>query len=435
VVLENKTGRILAMAGGFSYPLSQLNRTTQAHRQPGSTFKPVVYLAALGRGLQPNTLVWDTPVTLPPVGGSSSRPQDYWTPKNYEGGGAGLVTLRGALENSKNLVTARLLDGAIANQPEDSLQRVCELAMEAQLYVECVRHYPFVLGAQPVRLIDLAAFYAAIANEGARPSPYAIEAIEQGGKTVYAHPAKAPVMLGSADRAAFFQMKTLLQGVLERGTARPIRQLAPFVAGKTGTTDNENDAWFAGFTNDVSVVIWVGHDNADGKRRTLGRGQTGAKVAIPIFEPIIQAAWANHAPKAALSGPSPEVQRQVIAVPIDLKSGDRVAEGRAGAFKEYFRQDGSGHVAETQYRLVPREEAYAFRHPDPWSDGEEAGGWSDDAYRGPFAQAPAWRDPRAEAPAWRNPYGMRPWWEDDEPPRRRSRRVDPDYPWGGGQVY
>src|SRR5919202_3793413 len=179
IVLENKTGRILAMAGGFSYPLSQLNRTTQAHRQPGSAFKPVVYLAALGRGLQPNTLVWDTPVTLPPAGGYSARERDYWTPKNYDGGSSGLVTLRRALENSKNLVTARLLDGAISSSPEQSLKRVCELAVEAQLYVECEPYYPFVLGAQPVRALDLAAFYAAIANEGARPSPYVLESVEQ----------------------------------------------------------------------------------------------------------------------------------------------------------------------------------------------------------------------------------------------------------------
>jgi membrane carboxypeptidase/penicillin-binding protein len=311
--------------------------------------------------------------------------------------------------------------------------------MEAQLYLECVPHYPFVLGAQPVRLIDLAAFYASIANEGARPSPYAIESIAQGGKAVYQRAGKAPVMLGSTDRVASYQMKTILQGVLERGTARSIRHLAPYVAGKTGTTDNENDAWFAGFTNDVSIVVWVGNDNADGKRRTLGRGQTGAKVAIPIFEPIVQAAWAHHAPKTALSPPSPEAQRQLIALPIDLRTGDRVAEGRPGAFKEHFRLEGSGRFVETQYRLVPREEAYAFRHPDPWGDGEEAGGWPDDIYRGPFAQAPqapTWRDPRAQPPPWRGPYGARPWWEEeDERPRRRLRRIDPDYPWGNRQIY
>lgn len=433
LVLENKTGRILAMAGGFSYPLSQLNRTAQAHRQPGSAFKPLTYLAALGRGLQPNTLVRDTPVTLPPVGGVSQRAQDYWTPKNYDGASAGLTTLRRALENSKNLVTARLLDGAVARDPEQSLQRVCELAMEAQLYLECVRHYPFVLGAQPVRLIDLAAFYAAIANEGARPSPYALESIEQGGQTIYRRIPKALVSLGSADRVAFYQLKTILQGVLERGTARAIRHLAPYVAGKTGTTDNENDAWFVGFTNDVTVTVWVGHDNADGKRRTLGRGQTGAKIAIPIFEPIIQAAWQHHAPKAPLAGPSPEIERQLIALPTDLRTGDRVAEGTPGAFTEHFRLERSGSFVETQYRLVPREEAYAFRHPDPWRDGEEAGGWPDDAYRGPFAQAPA--QPRTQTPSWRRPYGVWPWWEDEDRPVRRPRRIDPDYPWSNRQIY
>ena len=173
VVLENKTGRILAMTGGFSYPLSQLNRATQAVRQPGSAIKPLSYLAALGQGLQPNTLVSDDPITLPPIGGGRAREQDYWTPKNYDGGGGGILTLRRALENSRNLATVHLLDGGIENKPGgEPRSRLCELAVEAQIYRECVRYYPFVLGAQPVRPIDLAAFYAAIANEGLRPAPY-----------------------------------------------------------------------------------------------------------------------------------------------------------------------------------------------------------------------------------------------------------------------
>ena len=172
VVLENKTGRILAMSGGFSYPLSQLNRVSQAMRQPGSAIKPLSYLAALGKGLQPNTLVTDEPITLPPIGGGRDREQDYWTPKNYDGGSGGTLTLRRALENSRNLATVHLLDGGIEKKPEASLNRLCDLAVEAQIYRECVRYYPFVLGAQPVRPIDLAAFYAAIANEGLRPVPH-----------------------------------------------------------------------------------------------------------------------------------------------------------------------------------------------------------------------------------------------------------------------
>jgi hypothetical protein len=159
VVLENKTGRILAIAGGFSYPLSQLNRATQSVRQPGSALKPLTYLAALQYGLQPNTYVRDEAITFAPINGSL-REQDYWTPKNYDGGASGVITLRKALEHSKNLATVNLLDGGIDATPQLSLDRVCALSVEAQLYKECARYYPFVLGAQPVRPIDLAAFFA-----------------------------------------------------------------------------------------------------------------------------------------------------------------------------------------------------------------------------------------------------------------------------------
>jgi len=184
---------------------------------------------------------------------------------------------------SRNLATVNLLDGGIDGDPHSSLDRVCGLAVEAQIYHECVPYYPFVLGAQPVRPIDLAPFYAAIANEGARPTPYAIESIEHNGLVVYRHEAAPPVRIGSADRVSFYQLKTMLQGVLQRGTAHSIASLAPYVGGKTGTTEGENDGWFMGFTNEVTVAVWVGYDNADSKRRTLGGGQTGASVAIPIF--------------------------------------------------------------------------------------------------------------------------------------------------------
>ncbi len=435
VVLENRTGRILAMAGGFSYPVSQLNRVTQAHRQPGSALKPLTYLAALGRGLQPNTLVWDTPVTLPPiVAEGGPRRGDAWRPKNYDGGSSGPVTLRRALENSKNLVTARLLDGGIATRPEQSLDRVCELALEAQLYVECVRHYPFVLGAQPVRVIDLAAFYAAVANEGALPTPYAVESIEEGGRTIYRRALPAPVQMGSADRAAFFQLKSILQGVVERGTAASLRRYAPYIGGKTGTTDGENDTWFVGFTNDVTIAVWVGYDNADGKRRTLGRGQTGAKVALPIFTPILEAAWAHHAPKSPLSPPSPQAARQLIALPIDLRSGDRLTEVSGRGFTEYFRLNRYGRLEETQYRLVPEAEVYAYSNPQAWADGEEAGGLSgsDSVYgaQQDYRFNPYYEPPRVEIPRQR-PFGPS-WWEERP---RRPRRIDPDYPWGDRSIY
>ena len=352
IVLENKTGKILAVTGGFSYPLSQLNRATQAQRQPGSSIKPLTYLTALQSGLQPNALIPDEPITLPPIGGGQEK--DYWTPKNYEGGSMGVLTLRRALENSRNLVTARLLDGGIDKNPAVSLKRICDVALEARIYEECIPYYPFVLGAQPVRPIDLAGFYATVANEGARPTPYAVESIERDGKVIYQHPDAAPVQMQSVDRVSFYQLKTILQGVVARGTAAAASDISPYIGGKTGTSEEENDAWFAGFTNDITIVVWVGYDNAGGTRRTLGGGSTGGSVALPIWESIVKAAWANGVPKTPLALPSPEARKLIADLPIELNSGERLRGGRS-AFIEHFRLDEKGALVESKSRYVQSE--------------------------------------------------------------------------------
>ena len=365
-MLENKTGRILAMAGSFSYPLSQLNRTTQTQRQPGSAIKPLTYLTALQKGLQPNTLVLGDPITLPPVGArgsgaygvttapepTSAREEDYWKPRNAGNDAGGIYTIRRGLENSVNTVTAHLLDGGIEAEPERSLDDICATAVAAKIYTECVRYYPFVLGAQPVRMINLAAFYAAVANEGARPQPHAIDSIEASGRTIYEYPNTAPPTIGAAaDHTSFYQLKTMLQGVVARGTARAISALSPYVAGKTGTTEDSVDGWFIGFTNDVTIAVWVGYDNGDGKRRSLGSAETGAKVALPIFEPIVNAVWSkNIAPKAPLSGPSSLAQSQLIDLAIDFESGDRMKRERG--FIEHFRIGPNGQVDDTQYAVL-----------------------------------------------------------------------------------
>ncbi|MGB6567607.1 MAG: transglycosylase domain-containing protein, partial [Xanthobacteraceae bacterium] len=370
LVLENKTGRILAMAGSFSYPLSQLNRTAQTQRQPGSAMKPVTYLTALQHGLQPNTLIPNEPITLPPIGsgvdgrdvisrefGGNAREEDYWSPHNDDYSEGGVYTLRRGLENSVNVVTAHLLDGGIDASPEKSLDDICATAVAAKIYPQCVRYYPFILGAQPVKMIDLAAFYAAIANEGALPQPHGIDSIEQNGRTIYQYPNTPPPRIGDADPAAFYQLKSILQGVVARGTARRIAALSPYVAGKTGTTENFVDGWFVGFTNDVTVAVWVGYDNADGKRRSLGPNEDGAHVAVPIFQPIIEAVWAdNVAPKTPLSGPSPQARRELVDIPIDYMSGNRM---NGGNFVEHFRRSADGQVADTQYQLVSQDDAYA----------------------------------------------------------------------------
>jgi penicillin-binding protein 1A len=366
VVLENKTGRILAMAGGFSYPLSQLNRATQSVRQPGSAIKPLSYLAALGHGLQPNTLVSDGAITLPPINAGRSR--DYWSPKNYDGSEGGVLTLRQALENSRNLATAHLLQGGIEDKPEASLGRLCELALEAQIYRECLHYYPFVLGAEPVRPVDLAAFFATIANEGMRPAPHVIDSVERDGTVVYRQNSASATRISSIDQAAFYQLKSMMQGVLARGTAHSIADLAPYVAGKTGTSDDENDAWFVGFTNEVTVAVWVGYDNADGKRRTLGGGATGGGVAVPIFEPVIRAVWNEVAPRTALAPPSPEAKRDLMCTSVDADSAEVKRRGTTN-ISECLRIDVKGRVIDTRMALL---EPGASRGSKNRQDDEES---------------------------------------------------------------
>jgi membrane carboxypeptidase/penicillin-binding protein len=432
LVLENKTGRILAMAGSFSYPLSQLNRAAQTQRQPGSAIKPLTYLTALQHGLQPNTLVTNEPITLPPIGsgidsrdmisrdyGGYARPQDFWSPRNADYNQGGVFTMRRGLENSINVVTAHLLDGGISQSPEKSLDAVCATAVAAKIYSECVRYYPFVLGAEPVRMIDLAAFYAAVANEGALPQPHGIDSIEENGQTVYEYPKTPLPWIGAADRASFYQLKTMLQGVVARGTARAIGGLSPYVAGKTGTTENAVDGWFIGFTNDVTVAVWVGYDNADRKRRSLGSNETGARLALPIFQPIIEAIWAEHvAPKTLLSGPSPEAKQLLVDAPIDYMTGERVA---SGGFIEHFRRD----AEDTQYQLVSREGFYY--QGDQWGYNDQGfygGGYNRNGQWIGRSYYPNWRSlPQQPPPTARGLF--QPWrWSDNPSPFR-------EFFWGG----
>ena len=408
LVLENKTGRILAMAGSFSYFSSQLNRTSQTQRQPGSAMKPLTYLTGLQAGLQPNTLVSDDPITLAPIGwhhkhgtiargpDSASRQEDFWSPRNADGSMGGMFTMRRGLENSINLVTAHLLAGGINDDAEKSLAQVCATALAAKIYKECIRYYPFVLGAQPVRMIDLAAFYAAVANEGALPKAHAIDSIEVDGKMVFQYPNAPLPFIGAADRTSFYQLKTMLQGVVARGTARAIADLSPFVAGKTGTTEDAVDGWFIGFTNDVTVAVWVGYDNSDGKRRSLGTKASGAGVALPIFEPILQAIWALEiTPKAPLNGPSPGAKRYLVDLPIDYMDGSRRSRGSRDGFVEHFRIGADGKIKETQYQLASRE---APSRPRKAGSGQDQ-----------LASREAPSKPRPAKPTERGGYGAWGW--------------------------
>jgi membrane peptidoglycan carboxypeptidase len=243
------------------------------------------------------------------------------------------------------------------------------------------------------------------------PTPHVIESITKDGSEIYkADEGTRP--LASVDPAAIFQLRTFLQGVVARGTAARMSSLSNFIGGKTGTSDEFNDAWFAGFSNDVTVVVWVGYDNARGKR-TLGNGQAGSKVAIPIFEPIMKAAWANVAPQTPLPRPSPEAARHLVALPIDLGSGQRLDsrsgdyrfDGRSaragyvsGAFMEYFRLDDSGQLNDTQDRLASSGYSYGSGQDgdNPFFFNNPFQSWFAPRQGGPFFnEAPSYVRPPA----------------------------------------
>ncbi len=355
VVLENKTGRVLAISGGFSYASSPYNRALLALRQPGSTLKPFVYLSALQAGLQPNTLLPD----LPPGPPLSRR----WRPKNYDGRSNGLVTFRTAIESSINLATIQLAARLGVDDPFKGLRYVQAMLAKAGLYkAESTKpDFAEVLGSREVRLIDLAAAYATVANVGLRPTPYFVESISRDGQTVYANRKAPPTPVPGIDRVAYYQLKKMLEGTVARGTAVRLKKYEGVVAGKTGTSNDESDAWFICFTNDITVAVWVGYDDKK-IHRNLGGGSTGGRVALPIAERILKASFEIYKPAEKLAGPPDEIRQQVTELPIDMKSGVVQNTG----FMEVFRGRNISDVIDTRISLLPEgEEAFKVQELPP----------------------------------------------------------------------
>lgn len=287
VVMSPHNGKILAMVGGFSFEKSQFNRATQAYRQTGSTFKPFVYITALEMGYSPTDLILDAPFVL-----NQGPGLPLWKPSNYSKGFSGLTTLRQGIEKSKNLMTVRLAQ-------DIGMERVAEMAKRLGVMDNLPHLLSMSLGAADTRLIDMATAYSVFVNGGKRVSPYLIEQIQDRyGKSLYkntnthcigckaAHfDEDAPVPEVTDDRQqvldehSAYQMVSILQGVATRGTGARLASLHKNLAGKTGTTNENKDAWFMGFSPDMVVGIYVGFDEP----RTLGRIETGAAAALPIF--------------------------------------------------------------------------------------------------------------------------------------------------------
>jgi len=302
VAMDPHTGRVLAMVGGFSPDISSFNRATQAWRQPGSSFKPFVYMAALENGFTPSSLVLDAPFVYDPGFG-----QPLWRPENYSQQFYGPTPLRVGMERSRNLMTVRLAHNV-------GMDKVVETARQFGVVDDLQPFLPMSLGAGETTVMRMATGYAMIVNGGRAISPTLVDRIQdRKGRTVFRHdtrdcagcsgvafserttvpdpPDERPVV---ADPRVAYQMTLMLEGVVRRGTAAGSvgASLSRPVAGKTGTTNEERDAWFVGFTPDLVVGLYVGFDQPRG----MGRGATGGGIAAPIFRDVMVEATADEPP-------------------------------------------------------------------------------------------------------------------------------------------
>jgi penicillin-binding protein 1A len=333
VAMDPHTGRILALVGGFSYGKSQFNRAVQAMRQPGSSFKPFVYAAALDSGYTPSSVVLDAPIEIKQQSG------EIWAPQNYTNKFYGPSTLRRGIELSRNVMTVRLAQDL-------GMKRVAELAERLGIYDHMLPVLANSLGAGETTLLRMTAAYSMIDNGGKRIRPTLIDRIQDRyGRTVFRHDDRdcagckaeewgdqaEPELLDTRDEVinpyTAYQITSMLEGVVERGTGQRVKLVGKPVAGKTGTSNDEKDAWFIGFTPDLTVGVYVGYDNP----RPMGRNATGGELASPIVADFMKMALKDK-PATPFRVPS-----GVQLIPIDPTTGQRAAYGDPNVILEAFK--------------------------------------------------------------------------------------------------
>ena len=313
LVIDNRTGQIRAMTGGYSFDRSKFNRATQAYRQVGSAFKPIVYTAAIDRGYTPASLLTDAPVSFPAGPG-----QPLYSPMNYDRKFEGQITLRHALEQSRNVPAVRMMDQL---GPRQVILFARRLGLESPL----PPYLPVALGAAEATLMEMTSAYSVFPNQGVRMKPYSILKVTDRQGNVLEENRPEPKDAIRADTA--FVMTNLLRGVVQRGTAAKAAALNWPLAGKTGTTDDYTDAWFIGFDPDITVGVWVGLD----QKKPIGHNQTGSEAALPIWIDVMKA-WIGDRKEA----PKFEPPGNIVFMLVDKGTGGAAADGTEGAISEAF---------------------------------------------------------------------------------------------------
>ena len=343
VAMDPHTGRVLAMTGGWSYQQSEFNRATQAKRQPGSSFKPLVYLAALESGFTPSTMILDAPIVIDQGPGLP-----LWRPENYAQDFLGAATMRRGLENSRNLMTIRMAQTI-------GMAKVAEMASRLGAIDNMQQTLAMSLGAGETTVLRLAGSYAEIVNGGKKVEPTLIDRVQDSnGWTIYRHdqrpcdgcqmssydggtPPEIPDTRQQVlDPATAYQMVSMLEGVVNRGTGTAVKAVGKPLAGKTGTTNEGRDVWFMGFSPDLVAGVYLGFDQP----RSLGEKATGGRYAAPIFRDFMMEALKNEPATPFRVPPG------IRLVRVDYYSGERAAPGAGKVIWEAFKPgtEPTGHV-------------------------------------------------------------------------------------------
>jgi penicillin-binding protein 1A len=335
VVMDPRTGRVLAMAGGFSYDQSQFNRATQALRQPGSSFKPLVYAAAIDNGYTPSTIVLDAPIEIDTGQGGGG----VWKPENYGGKFYGPSTLRFGLEQSRNVMTVRLAQ-------DIGMPLIAEYAKRFGVYDDLPPYLSYALGAGETTVLRMVTAYSMLDNGGRRVKPTLIDRIQDRyGHTIYKHDQREcvgcdadkwsgqsePTLIDHREQVidpmTAYQITSMMEGVVQRGTATVVRDVGKPIAGKTGTTNEEKDVWFIGFSPDIVCGVYMGFD----KPRHIARLATGGHLAAPVVRDFLKVALADKPPIPFRVPPGIKLIR------VDAKSGMRAGPGDPKVILEAFK--------------------------------------------------------------------------------------------------
>ncbi len=336
VVMDPFSGRILAMSGGFSFKKSEFNRSTQALRQPGSAFKPFIYALALENEFTPSSLILDAPIVL-----DQGTDLKMWKPENYGKKFYGPSTLRTGVEKSRNLMTVRVAQ-------ELGINKITEFSKKLKIYENPKELMSISLGSEETTLLKITTAYCSFVNGGKLVDPILIDRIQNSeGNTIFNNKNR---ICDECDQISFngnkipriknnykqifssqtaYQMVSILEGVIKRGTGKGLRDLNLQIAGKTGTTNKNTDAWFVGFTSNLVVGVYLGHDNP----RSLGKTETGSRAAMPIFKEFMKNAVNNYQARPF------KVAKGIKMMVVDSKSGKKANFGSEQTIIESFKEE------------------------------------------------------------------------------------------------